>query len=146
MKRTATLPSTITSKAVLAIGMMVLAVCAIVPPTLAARPSATPNPFAGTYCGYLVGSNYGSMTISDSGDVSGYFSYMFPNYFESFTLSGRVTLSGVMRLKVVHSVAVRDRRTVRRTERYSVTLNVALDESGNLVATSGASFVLERCP
>jgi hypothetical protein len=145
MKRLATLSNTITSKAVLATGIMVLAVCAIVPPTFAAKPSATPSPFAGTYCGYLVGSNYGSMTISDSGDVSGYFSYMFPNYFESFTLSGRVTLSGVMRLKVVHTIAVNDRGRRRRTERYSITVNVALDENGNLVGTSGASFVLSPC-
>jgi hypothetical protein len=145
MKRRTTLSNTMKSKAVLAIGITVVAICAIVPSTFAAKQSATPNPFAGTYCGYLVGSNYGSMTISDSGDVSGYFSYMFPNYFESFTLSGRVTLSGVMRLKVVHTIAVNDRGRRRRTERYSVTVNVALDESGNLVATSGASFVLPPC-
>jgi hypothetical protein len=145
MKRLATLSSTMTSKAVLATGIVAIAICANAPRTFAAKPSATPSPFAGTYCGYLVGNNYGSMSISDSGDVSGYFSYMFPNYFESFTLSGRVTLSGVMRLKVVHTIAVNDRGRRRRTERYSITVNVALDESGNLVATSGASFVLSRC-
>ena len=128
MKCRSTLSNTITSKAVLATAIMVVAVCAIVPPTFAAKPSATPSPFADTYCGYLVGSNYGSMTISDSGDVSGYFSYMFHNYFESFTLSGRVTLSGVMRLKVVHTIAVNDRGRRSRTERYSITVNVALDD------------------
>ena len=67
MKRRSTLSNTMTSKAVRAMGITVVAVCAIVPPTFAAKPSATPNPFAGTYCGYLVGPNYGSMTISDSG-------------------------------------------------------------------------------
>ena len=145
MKYLATLSNSMKSKTVLATAIVVLAICAIVPQAFAVMPSATPSPFAGTYCGYLVGQNYGSMTISDSGDVSGYFSYMFPNYFESFTLSGRVTLSGVMRLKVVHTIAVNDRGRRRRTERYSITVNVALDESGNLVATSGASFVLSPC-
>jgi hypothetical protein len=124
---------------------MVVAICAIVPPTFAAKPSATPNPFAGTYCGYLVGPNYGSMTISDSGDVTGYFSWFSPTYSESYRLSGRVNADGVMRLKVVRYHTVRGRRTPA-TERFSVTVKVALDASGNLVATSGASFVLERCP
>jgi len=106
---------------------------------------ATTNPFAGTYCGYLDGRNYGSMSISDSGNVSGHFSYWLHNYYESFTLSGRVKAAGVMRLKVVHSITVRDRGGGTWTERYSVTVTVALDDSGNLVGTSGASFVLSPC-
>lgn len=146
MQRLATLSSTMQSKAVLATGIVVIAICANVPRAFAAKPSPTPNPFAGTYCGYLVGQNYGSMSITDSGDVSGYFSYRFLNYSESYKLSGRVTASGVMRLKVVHSITVRDRRSGTRTERYSVTVNVVLDGNGNLVATSGASFVLSPCP
>jgi hypothetical protein len=108
--------------------------------------AAATNPFAGTYCGYLDSRNYGSMSISDSGGVSGYFSYINPIFFsESFKLSGRVTAAGAMRLKVVHSITVRDRGVRTWTERYSVTVNVALDPSGNLVATSGASFVLSPC-
>jgi hypothetical protein len=106
---------------------------------------ATTSPFTGTYCGYLNTRNYGSMSISDSGDVSGYFSYLLLYYRESFKLSGRVTAAGAMRLKVVHSITVRDRGVRTWTERYSVTVNVALDPSGNLVATSGASFVLSPC-
>ena len=108
--------------------------------------AAAPNPFAGNYCGYLESWNSGSMSISDSGDVAGYFSFLIPNYSESYELSGRVTTGGVMRLKVVHTVTVNDRRRRTRTERYSVTVAVALDESGNLVAISDASFVLSRCP
>jgi hypothetical protein len=106
---------------------------------------ATANPFTGTYCGYLDSRNYGSMSISDSGNVSGHFSYWIHNYYESFKLSGRVSAAGVMRLKVVHSITVRDRGGGTWTERYSVTVTVALDESGNLVGTSGASFVLSPC-
>jgi hypothetical protein len=109
------------------------------------RATAT-NTFTGTYCGYLDSRNYGSMSISDSGSVSGYFSYINPIFFsESFQLSGRVTAAGVMRLKVVHTITVNDRGRRTRTERYSVTVTVELDESGNLVATSGASFVLAPC-
>jgi hypothetical protein len=145
MKRLATLSNTMKSKTVLATGIVVITICANIPRTFAAKPPATPSPFAGTYCGYLVGQNYGSMSITDSGDVSGYFSYFFPNYSEFYQLSGRVTAAGVMRLKVVHSITVRDRRSGTRTERYSVTVNVALDANGNLVATSGASFVLSPC-
>jgi hypothetical protein len=86
------------------------------------------------------------MSISDSGNVSGYFSYINPIFFsESFQLSGRVTAAGAMRLKVVHTITVNDRGRRTRTERYSVTVTVALDGSGNLVATSGASFVLAPC-
>jgi hypothetical protein len=146
MKCLATLSNTMKSKAVLATAIMVIALCANAPRTYAAKPSATPSPFAGTYCGYLVGQNYGSLSISESGGVSGYFSFQFPSFSESYKLSGRVSTTGEMRLKVVHSITVRDRRSGTRTERYSVTVNVALDENGNLVATSGASFVLSPCP
>jgi hypothetical protein len=121
--------------------MMFVAICAPVEQTSAGKPSVTPNPFAGTYDGYFVGSNYGSMAISDAGDVAGYFSFFFPTFSESYSLSGRVSADGVMRLKVVHSTTVRGRRGTS-SERYSITVNVALDEDGNLVATSGASFVL----
>jgi hypothetical protein len=130
---------------IIAAGMIVVAISASGQQAIAAKPSATPNPFAGTYCGYLDSRNYGSITISESGNVSGYFSYLFLNYFESFTLSGRVTSTGVMHLKVVHSVVVNDRGRRTFTERYSITVNVMLDESGSLVATSGASFVLSPC-
>jgi hypothetical protein len=124
---------------------MVAAVCAGNPQAYAAKPSATPSLFAGTYCGYLDSRNFGSLSIADSGNVTGDFSYAFPNYFESYTVSGRVTAAGVMQLKVVHTITVRDRRVHTWTERYSVTITVALDDSGNLVATSGASFVLSPC-
>jgi hypothetical protein len=123
-----------------------VATCVSVQQTNAGNPSATPNPFAGTYDGYFVGSNYGSMLISDTGSVSGYFSYTFPTFSESYALSGQVTAAGKMRLKVVHSVTVRDRRRGTSTERYSITVYVMLDESGNLVATSGGSFVLSPRP
>jgi hypothetical protein len=132
------------AQAVLAIGILAIAICAHVPRAFAAKPSATPNPFAGRYCGYFVGPNYGSMTISESGDVTGYFSWIFPTHSESYSLSGRVNADGVMRLKVVASYTVRGRRTPA-TRRYSVTVTVALDANGNLVATSGASFVLSPC-
>ncbi|MEX2310413.1 MAG: hypothetical protein WD738_22795 [Pirellulales bacterium] len=145
MKRLLMLLTTIKTKAILATLVMVIAICASVERTTAAQPSATPNPFAGTYCGYLDSRNYGSMSISDSGSVSGYFSYFFLNFYESFKLSGRVTAAGVMRLKVVHTITVRDRGVHTSTERYSVTVTVTLDGSGNLVATSGASFVLSPC-
>jgi hypothetical protein len=144
MKRIPTLPNTKNSKAILATWIVVSAMCACISEATAARPPATPSPFAGTYCGYLVGQNYGSITISDSGDVAGYFSFLFPTFSESYRLSGRVNAEGVMRLKVVHSYTVRGRRTPA-TERYSVTLTVTLDGNGNLVATSGASFVLAPC-
>jgi hypothetical protein len=144
MKRILTLPKTKNTKAILATWIVVSAMCTCISEATAARPPATPNPFAGTYCGYLVGQNYGSMSISDSGDVTGYFSFFFPTFSESYRLSGRVNAEGVMRLKVVHSYTVRGRRTPA-TERYSVTVTVALDSSGNLVATSGASFVLSHC-
>ncbi len=107
--------------------------------------AATTNPFTGTYCGYLDSLNYGSMSISDSGSVSGYFSHHVGTFSESFKLSGRVTAAGVMRLKVVHTRAVSDRGGSSSTKRYSVTVNVVLDESGSLVGTSGASFVLSPC-
>ena len=108
--------------------------------------TAATNAFAGTYCGYLDSRNYGSMSIFDSGGVSGYFSYINPIFFsETFKVSGRVTAAGVMRLKVVHTITVNDRGGGTSTERYSVTVTVTLDESGNLVATSGASFVLSPC-
>ena len=121
MKRLATPSNTMKSKAVLAIGIMLVAVCANVPRTFAAKPSATPSPFAGTYCGYLVGQNYGSMSISDSGVVAGYFSFFSPTFSESYKLSGRVNADGVMRLKVVYLHTVRGRRTPA-TERFSVTV------------------------
>jgi hypothetical protein len=135
----------IAPRAMIAVWMSVIAILASAQQTTAAQPSATPSPFAGTYCGLLDSRNYGSMSIPDSGNVSGYFSYLFMNYFESFTLSGRVTSAGVMRLKVVHTIVVNDRGRRTFTERYSITVNVALDEGGNLVATSGASFVLSPC-
>ena len=103
------------------------------------------NSFAGRYCGYLVGQNHGYLSIADSGDVSGYFSYTSPTFSESFKLSGRVNSDGVMRLNVTYSHSVRGRRGTS-SQRYSITVNVALDESGNLAATSGASFVLSPCP
>ena len=134
-----------TPKAILATWILVVAICASVQRTMAAKPSASPNPFAGTYCGYWISPNSGSMTISDSGSVSGFFSFFLPDFNESYSLSGRVTATGVMRLKVVHTITVRDRGVRTSTERYSVTVNVELDESGNLIATSGASFVLSPC-
>jgi hypothetical protein len=112
---------------------------------VAARRVAAANPFAGTYCGYLDNFNSGSLSISNAGDVGGYFSYFIPNYSESYKLSGRVSNAGVMQLKIVHTITVSDRGRRTRTERYSVTLTVALDDSGNLLATSGASFVLAPC-
>jgi hypothetical protein len=145
MKRFAKLSISLNSSGVLATVIIVVAICAENPQVHAARPAVTPSPFAGTYCGCLDGRNCGSMTISESGNVSGYFSYLFVNYFESFTLSGRVTPDGVMRLKVVRAIVVNDRGRRTFTERYSVTVNVTLDETGNLVATSGASFVLSPC-
>jgi len=135
----------INPKTIVAAGMIVVAICASSQQAIAAKPSATPSPFAGTYCGYLDSRNYGSLSVSESGNVSGYFSYLFVNYFESFTLSGRVTSAGVMRLKVVHTIVVNDRGRRTFTERYSITVNVALDDNGNLVATSAASFVLSPC-
>jgi hypothetical protein len=132
-------------KTILAVAMTVIALCASGQQSIAAKPSTMTNPFAGTYCGYLDSRNYGSMSISTSGNVSGYFSYLFLNYFESFTLSGRVTSAGVMRVKVVHTIVVNDRGRRTFTERYSITVNVTLDESANLVANSGASFVLSPC-
>jgi hypothetical protein len=145
MKRVLMLLTTIKAKAILATFVMTIAICASDQRTAAGQPLATTNPFAGTYCGYLDSRNYGSLTISDSGGVSGYFSYFFLNFYESFKMSGRVTAAGVMRVKVVHTITVRDRGGSTSTERYSVTVTVALDESGNLVATSGASFVLSPC-
>jgi hypothetical protein len=144
MKRIATQSNMMKAQAVLATGIVVIAICANIPHAFAAKPAATPSPFAGRYCGYLVGDNYGSMTISDSGDVAGNFSYFSPTYSESYRLSGRVNADGVMRLKVAHSHTVRGRRG-GTTNRYSVTVSVALDDIGNLVATSGASFVLSPC-
>jgi hypothetical protein len=138
--RTAINPNTI-----LAIAMTVIAICASGQQAIAAKPSAIPNPFEGAYCGYLANLNSGSMTITDSGNVSGYFSYILPNFSESYSLSGGVTADGVMRLKVVHTITLRDRGVRTLRERYSLTLNVTLNESGNLVATSGASFVLSPC-
>ena len=132
-------------KTIFAAWLIVIAILANPQQATAKQPSTTPNPFAGTYCGYLDSRNYGSLTISDSGGVSGYFSYFFLNFYESFKLSGRVTAAGVMRLKVVHTITVRDRGVHTSTERYSVTVTVTLDGSGNLVATSGASFVLSPC-
>jgi hypothetical protein len=63
------------TKTILAIWITIVAICVSVQRTAAARPSETTNPFAGTYYGFLDSLNYGSMTISDSGRVSGYFSY-----------------------------------------------------------------------
>jgi hypothetical protein len=122
------------------------AMCTVPQATTVAQSAgaASSNPFAGRYCGYLVGRNQGSMSISETGDVSGYFSFFFPTYSESFQFSGRVSADGVMRLKVVHSFTVRGRRG-RASERYSLRITVALDGSGNLTATSGAGFVLPRC-
>jgi hypothetical protein len=136
----------INPKTMFAAWMIVIAVWASTQPAVAARPSTTPSPFAGTYCGSLDNRNYGSMSISDSGNISGYFSYRLLYYFESYTLSGRVSAAGAMRLKVVRTIVVNDRGRRTFTERYSITVNVTLDESGNLVATSGASFVLSPCP
>ena len=107
------------------------------------------NPFAGAYCGYL-GRLFGSIAISDRGSVSGSFSYTTGGVFwysENLSFSGRVTAEGVMRLKVVQSITVRDHGVRTSTERYSVTLNVTLDDSGSLVGTSGwgTPFVLSPC-
>jgi hypothetical protein len=135
----------INPKTMVAAGMIVIAICARGQQAVAAKPSASPSPFAGTYCGYWISPNSGSMTISDSGSVSGYFSFLLPTFSESYSLSGQVTSAGVMRLKVVHTITVNDRRRRTQTERYSVTVNVVVDASGNLVATSGASFVLSPC-
>jgi hypothetical protein len=132
-------------KTMIAAWLIVTAIWASTQRPAAAQSSASPSPFPGTYCGYWVSPNSGSMTISDSGDVSGYFSFLLPTFSESYSVSGRVTAAGVMRLKVVHTITVRDRGVRTSRERYSVTVNVTLDESGNLVATSGASFVLSPC-
>jgi hypothetical protein len=135
----------INPKTIAAAVMIVIAIGAMGQQAIAAKPSATPNALAGTYCGYWDSRNYGSMSISESGNVSGYFSYLFPNYFESFSLSGRVTSTGAMHLKLVHTIVVNDRGRRTFTERYSITVNVTRDENANLVATSGASFVLSPC-
>ncbi len=130
---------------ILAAGILVVAIFASVQRAAAAKPSAKPNPFVGKFCGYLDSRNYGSISISDSGNVAGYFSYFFLSFSESFKVSGNVTAAGVMRLKVVHTITVRDRGVRTSTKRYTVTVNVTLDETGNLVATSGATFVLSPC-
>jgi hypothetical protein len=136
----------IAPKMVVAAWTIVIAIVASTQQVAAGKSSTTTSVFAGTYCGYWDSRNYGSMSISDSGGVSGYFSYINPIFFsETFKLSGRVTAAGVMRLKVVHTITVNDRGGGTSTERYSVTVTVTLDENGNLVGTSGASFVLLPC-
>ena len=125
--------------------LIVIAIWASTERSAAAQSSASPSRFAGTYCGYWISPNSGSMTISNSGDVSGFFSFLLPTFSESYSVSGRVTAAGVMRLKVIHTTTVRDRGVRTSRERYSVTVNVILDDSGSLVAISGASFVLSPC-
>ena len=125
-------------KTILTAGIIIIAVSGTAPQIVAGgKSTATASPFAGTYCGYWNSHNSGSMTISDSGNVSGYFSFVLPTFNESYSLSGQVSGAGVMRLKVVHTITVRDRGVRTSRQRFSVTINVALHESGNLVATSG---------
>lgn len=138
------------SLGVAAIGLLcVAAMCATLQASTAGQPSAASriepqqgsdqgvalmrvaNPFAGTYCGSLGFSYVGSITISDSGRVSGFFDGGH-DFVASLELKGRITAEGVMRLRVVDSFTDGG---FSATERYSVTLSVALDESGNLVGT-----------
>ena len=107
------------------------------------------SPFAGAYCGYL-GGLQGATSISADGSVSGLFRRFSPSYNETLSFSGTVTQDGIMRLKVIHSIAVTvrgSRRGRTSTQRYTATLTVALDENRSLVGTSGwgAPFVWEPC-
>lgn len=129
--------------------MIVGTMCASLQASTAGQPSAAPriepqpgsdqgvalvrvaNPFAGTYCGSLGFLYWGSITISDSGRVSGFFDAGH-HLVASLELKGRITAEGVMRLRVVDFFSDGG---FSATERYSVMLTVALDESGNLVGT-----------
>ena len=104
------------------------------------------NPFAGAYCGFI-GNLSGTITVSNGGKVSGFFQFWSPNYNDTLTFTGTVTDAGIMRVKAVRTISVRDRRSGISTSRYSAELVVALDENGNLIGTSGwaTPFVLPPC-
>jgi len=103
------------------------------------------NPFAGRYCGSLDYLYYGSLTVTDSGQVSGGFSYSSQGGDSgSIQLSGRITDDGVMRLQVVYTM--RDGRSKSRSYHSRATIAVALDANGNLTGFfNGAAFVLSPC-
>ena len=152
--------TTMKTRTILAIVMVIIAIHVCVQGNTAGQPvAAAPtaprqanvsgvrlmrvaNLFAGTYCGSLGFLYAGSITISNSGRVSGFFDA--GHHFEaSLELKGKITSDGVMHLRVVDSYSDGG---FSETERYSFELTVALDESRNLAGTwDGTPFVWAPC-
>lgn len=151
------------TRTILATWMMVSSMCASLQASTAGQPSAlsriepqletdqgvalvraATNPFAGRYCG-SIGLASGSITISDSGHVSGFFSYYGGRSGnETYKWQGSITAEGVMCVKVFYTYS-----EFGGTEKghYSLTFTCALDESGNLVGASDVgALVLYSCP